>query len=389
MTGAVNRESQEGSGGVRSQWVGSVVRALLVFVALYLFLVSVSMMGTGFKTFGKGFAQALIEGTSNPFVGLFIGILCTAIIQSSSTTTSMVVAFVASGTLSVENAIPVVMGANIGTTVTAALVSLGHVTRRREFQRAYQASTVHDFFNLCTVIVLLPVELLTGYLNKSATFLAGVLSGTSTGATFESPLKAITKPPGDAIKHWVIDSLGFSTTVAATVLVVIGVFLLIISLTALAKLMQSLVLHRVRAFFERSLGRSDVLALLIGLFFTAIVQSSSVTTSLMVPMAAAGLLTVRQVFPVTVGANVGTTVTALLASLTGNAAGLTIALVHLIFNVSGIMIFFVPPPLREIPLFFSRKLSGVAAERRYIAIAFIVTVFFALPALMILISNML
>jgi sodium-dependent phosphate cotransporter len=361
----------------------TLVKIVLIVVALYVFLVSVTMMGSGFKTFGKGFAEALIAGTSNPFVGLFIGVLATAIIQSSSTTTSMVVAFVASGTLTVENAIPVVMGANVGTTVTAALVSMGHVTRRREFQRAYQASTVHDFFNLCTVIVLLPIELATGYLHKSASFLSEVLWGSSSSVTFDSPLKMITKPPGELIRSLVIDTLGFSKTVAGTVLVILGVIVLILSLYALTKLMRSLVLDKLKRFFERSIGRSAVLALFIGMTVTAVIQSSSVTTSLMVPMAAAGVMTIRQVFPVTVGANVGTTVTALLASLTGNPTGLTIALVHLLFNISGIILFFVPPPMREIPLFLSRKLSEAAGRRRYVAVLFILTVFFAIPGLMI------
>jgi sodium-dependent phosphate cotransporter len=299
----------------------------------------------------------------------------------------MVVAFVASGTLTVENAIPVVMGANIGTTVTAALVSMGHVTRRREFQRAYQASTVHDFFNLCTVIVLLPIELATGYLHKSAAFLSEHLWGSSTGVTFDSPLKTITNPPGEAIKSLVVDTLGFSNTVAGTALVIVGVIVLILSLYALTKLMRSLVLDKLKRFFERSIGRSAVLGLFIGMVITAVIQSSSVTTSLMVPMAAAGVMSIRQIFPVTVGANVGTTVTAILASLTGNPTGLTIALVHLLFNLSGIILFFIPPPLRKIPVFLSRKLSEAAGRRRYLAAIFILTVFFAIPGLMIFVTN--
>jgi sodium-dependent phosphate cotransporter len=367
--------------------VKTLIKAVLVIVALYVFLVSVTMMGSGFKTFGKGFARALIEGTSNPFVGLFIGVLATSIIQSSSTTTSMVVAFVASGTLTVENAIPVVMGANIGTTVTAALVSMGHITRRNEFRRAYAASTVHDFFNLCTVTVLLPLELTTGYLHKSAAFLSGVLWGSSTGVTFDSPLKMITKPPGAFIKDLVIDTLGFSKTVAGTVLVIVGVIVLIVSLYALTKLMRSLVLDKLKRFFERSVGRNAAIGLFIGMVITAVIQSSSVTTSLMVPMAAAGVMTIRQVFPVTVGANVGTTVTALLASLAGNPAGLTIALVHLLFNISGIVLFFLPPPLREIPLLLSHKLAEVAARRRYVAVFFILILFFAIPGLMVFLTK--
>ena len=112
-------------------------KIISVLFFLYLFFVSISLMSHAFKGFGSGFAERLIATTSNPFVGLFIGILATSIIQSSGTTTSMVVVLVASGTLSVRSAIPIVMGANIGTTVTCTLVALTHITRKEEFKSNY------------------------------------------------------------------------------------------------------------------------------------------------------------------------------------------------------------------------------------------------------------
>ncbi|MBU1147316.1 MAG: Na/Pi symporter [Candidatus Omnitrophica bacterium] len=123
-------------------------KAMLVLGFLYLFLVSIGLLGEAFKGFGKEFAENLLRMTSNPFVSLFIGILATSLMQSSSTTTSIVVGMVASGTITVGNAIPIIMGANIGTTVTNTLVSIGHITRREEFKRAIAGATVHDFFNL-------------------------------------------------------------------------------------------------------------------------------------------------------------------------------------------------------------------------------------------------
>jgi sodium-dependent phosphate cotransporter len=148
-----------------------------VFAVLYVFLVSVQLLGTGFKMFGGEFSERLIATTSNPFIGLFIGILATSIVQSSSMTTSTVVGFVASGMLSIENAVPIIMGANIGTTVTCAIVSLGHVTRKEEFRRAFAAASVHDFFNVLAVLVLFPLEIATGFLRRSAQALSGLLTG--------------------------------------------------------------------------------------------------------------------------------------------------------------------------------------------------------------------
>ena len=171
----------------------TLLKVAAVIGLLYFFLVSIGLMGAAFKGFGKGFAHALIETTSNPFIGLFIGIFATSIVQSSSTTTSIVVGMVASEVLTIPNAIPIIMGANIGTTVTNTLVSLGHVSRRDEFRRAIAAATVHDFFNLICVAVLFPIELATGYLEKSATHLEKLFEGAG-GITLVNPVKKATEP---------------------------------------------------------------------------------------------------------------------------------------------------------------------------------------------------
>ncbi len=363
----------------------TVFKVLLILVVLYIFLVSIGLMGGGFKFFGKDFARALIETTSNPFIGLFIGIFATALIQSSSTTTSMVVAFVAAGTISVQNAIPVIMGANIGTAVTSTLVSLGHVTRQREFERAFAAGTVHDMFNLMVVLILLPIEIATGYLHRTASALASVLAGTS-GIEFKSPLKLITKPISKEIIHG-ISSFGFTQIVSGVLIVIIGIGLLMISLIVLSKLLKSLVLSKLQRILHASTDSSGIIAILIGVVFTVIVQSSSVTTSLMIPMAAAGILTIRHVFPVALGANVGTTITALLASLaTGRPEALTIALVHLLFNISGILLFYPVPFMRQIPITVASGLAKLVMKKRSYAILFILIGYFFIPGLAIFLT---
>ena len=99
---------------------------------------------------------------SNPIVGLMIGVLFTVLVQSSSTCTSVIVSMVASGILDV----PMVMGANIGTSLTSTLVSLTQMTDKLQFERAFAGATIHDCFNWLTVIVLLTLEVSTGYLYK-------------------------------------------------------------------------------------------------------------------------------------------------------------------------------------------------------------------------------
>jgi len=104
-------------------------------VCLYFFILGVKLFGAGFKSMGADWAGPLMKGASNPLVGLFIGILATALMQSSSATTSVLVGLVAVGRLDLATAIPVVMGANIGTTATNTFVSIAHITRRGEFRR--------------------------------------------------------------------------------------------------------------------------------------------------------------------------------------------------------------------------------------------------------------
>ncbi|HQC62657.1 MAG TPA: Na/Pi symporter, partial [Candidatus Marinimicrobia bacterium] len=141
----------------RKYWVG-FAKALAIIMLIYLFLLSVTLIGDTFKMMGEGFAQKIMKGVSNPFVGLFAGMLCTAIVQSSSMTTSLVVSMVAGNVLTINLAIPIIMGANIGTTITNVLVALGHIGKKDEFERAFAVATMHDFFNILSVIIIFPFQ---------------------------------------------------------------------------------------------------------------------------------------------------------------------------------------------------------------------------------------
>ncbi|NIT99675.1 MAG: hypothetical protein GWN01_01630, partial [Nitrosopumilaceae archaeon] len=111
----------------------------------------------------------------------------------SSSTTSIVVGMVGGNVLTVANAVPIVMGANIGTSVTNTLVSLAHVNRSFEFQRSFAASTVHDIFNVLAVIVIFPVQYFTNFLGITASILGQGFENIG-GLKLFNPIKAITKP---------------------------------------------------------------------------------------------------------------------------------------------------------------------------------------------------
>ncbi|MFQ6676281.1 MAG: Na/Pi symporter, partial [Fidelibacterota bacterium] len=286
-----------------------IIRAVAVLVTLYLFLLSIKLLGHSFKLFGKGFAESIILVTSNPFAGLVIGIVATSLVQSSSTTTSIVVSMVAAGALNLENAIPIIMGANIGTTITNTLVSMGHIGNRGEFRRAFSASIVHDFFNVCAVIVFFPLELKFHLIARTASVLEEGLAGAG-GVKLLNPLKIILDP---AIRG--LDPIFLAIPFGHMVMMVFALLLMFGSLTNLIRTVRSLMARRMGVVLNEYLFKNDLTSFVLGIGMTALVQSSSISTSAVIPLAGAGLVTIRQIFPYTLGANIGTTVTAFLAAM--------------------------------------------------------------------------
>ena len=358
--------------------LGTILRILRVAALLYLFLFAIGLLGGAFKLFGKGFSEALITGTSNPVIGLMIGLLATSLIQSSSSTTSIVVGLVAAGALTVRGAVPIIVGANMGTTVTNTLVAMTSINRRGEFTRAFAGATMHDMFNLLSILVLFPLEQATHFLERTATWLASHLVGAE-GVEFHSPVKAIVKPVVNLVKHTLSDGLSLPHGVAGAIMAVAALALIFFALTGLTRALKTVVLDRTEGSIAGWVGRGGVGAMLVGVVITVSVQSSSITTSLLVPLIGAGIVPLEGAFAVTLGANVGTTVTALLASLTGNVAAVTVALVHFCFNVSGILLIYPIRAIRLIPVKLATRLAEATARRRIWAVVYMVGVFFVLP----------
>ena len=360
-----------------------LVRGAVVLALLYVFLVGVNGLGAGFRALGEGVLDSFFAATENPFVSLMIGILATTLVQSSSVTTAMIVGLVAApeNPIPVANAIPMIMGANIGTTVTNTIASLAHMGRKEEFRRAFSVATVHDFFNYMAVLVLLPVEMATGYLQRMAVALTGMLSGVG-GGDYDSPIKNAIKAGGAPIEA-ALEALLPTERLAAVCYILLSGALIFAALLGIVTVMRASMQNHVESLVSRALVRHALIAMIVGTVVTVMVQSSSITTSLLVPLAGAGVLKLEQAFPVTLGANIGTTVTALLAALAATdanaAAGLTIALVHLLFNLSGTLLIYPFAPIRRLPMLFARKLADVAVESKAWAIAYVVGLFYVIP----------
>lgn len=359
-----------------------------VAALIYLLVSAVSIIGSGFRATTGDQAAELFQFATNPFVALMVGVAATAMIQSSSTVTSIIVGLVAGG-LPVSVAVPMVMGANIGTTVTNTLISLTYVRQKDEFRRAFAAATVHDFFNLLAVAIFLPLEIAFGFLERTALAVAQPLAGDADYSLSGVNIVGTATAP---VTEFVKDTTGaLPSALAGPAMLAVGIVLTLVSIRFVGKLLKSLLVGRAQRILHAAIGRGPISGIASGATVTVLVQSSTTSTSLMVPLAGSGLLSLRQIYPFTLGANVGTTATALLASTaaTGPLAvhALEIALVHLLFNVFALTLIFSLPMLRHLPVRAAEWLASLAAVRKSYAIGWVLVTFIAIPGLLILASS--
>lgn len=362
----------------RSGLPAALARIGGLLALLFLFLVSIKLMETSIKLLGSEYTDNLFQGISNPFAGLAAGVLATVMVQSSSVSTSMIVALVGSGSLSVEAAVPLIMGANIGTTITNTLVSLGSIGRRNDFRRAFAAATVHDFFNLMAVAIFLPIQMMTGFLSTGAKKISEMLPVGDAGGKFNSPLKSAVKSIAGIVQDG-LEAISLSGGWLSLVMLAVGLGLIFVSLTAITKLMRKVIADRAEKALNRALKRSGLIGIAIGALITFSVQSSSITTSLLVPLCSSGVLTLDNAFPVMLGANIGTTITAFLASLATDINGLQIALVHVLFNLSATLLVYPIAAVRRIPIRMARGLAVTAVRNKMIVIAYVLVMFVLIP----------
>src|SRR5690606_9257898 len=369
----------DGTGDAIPSRIQTALRFAFVVVLLYGFLAGVKALEVGIRAFGDEFAASLFDNVTHPFAGLMAGLFATVLVQSSSVTTATIVGLVGAGALPLEAAVPMIMGANIGTTITNTVVSMGHIRQGPEFRRAFAGATVHDFFNVLTVLVALPLEMATGFLSRAAVALTELLRGGGvSGVAMESPISAAVAAPIELVDGALVD-LGRGWR--GGVLLAVGLVLIFSALTLITKTMRALMAGGIERSVNRILDKGGGLgALAVGLVVTVMVQSSSITTSILIPMLAAGIITLQNAYPVTLGANVGTTITALLASLAAvSPLGLTVALVHTLFNLFGILLFYPIPAMRQIPLRLAQGLATLAQRNKSWVLAYVGGTFVVLP----------
>ena len=364
-----------------------------VIALVYLLLAAVSVIGNGFDIASGGAAAQLFEFATNPLIALMIGIVATATIQSSSTVTSIIVGLVAGG-LPISMAIPMVMGANIGTSLTSTIVSLGHVRDGEEFKRAFSAATVHDSFNIFAVILILPIELMFHPLEQLSLWLAGFIAEDVAMADVSvSSFNLISFAITPAVNLLMLSSSLIQGVWQGIILIIAGVGIILFVVHTIGKILKRLMTGRALEIMNTAVGRGPISGIGAGSLITILVQSSSTITALIVPMAGSGVMTMKQVYPFTLGGNIGTTVTALLAAtaITGTTAILAfqIALLHFLFNVFAILLIFCIPLLRNIPPAVAEKMAEMTQKNKWFVGAYILTMFFIFPLLALGISRVL
>jgi len=432
-------------------------KVILALSFLYIFICSISLLGDSFQVLAGKTAGEIFSNDSflnNPITGLIIGILVTVLVQSSSTSTSIVITMVAAGIIQVKQAIPIIMGANIGTSVTNTIVALSQSMDTNQFKKAFAGATIHDIFNLLSVLVLLPIEIITGYLDALT---SAIVKPLEIQDSSEAPdfLKVITDP---LVKHVIqvnksvielaanessglepeasmivtccgYDDVMTSETINGTLVnqtikvcskcdindflfantslsdVVVGVILLLVSLIVLSscliglvKTLSSVLKGTVAKLIKKVINInfrypfgwvSGYLAMIAGAGLTFLVQSSSVFTSTITPLVGMGIIGLDRMYPLTLGSNIGTTTTSILAALASDPERLVqafqISLVHLFFNISGIILWY-PIPFTRLPISGAKKLGITAASYRWFAVVYLILVFFLIPALLLGVS---
>ncbi|XP_067298895.1 solute carrier family 34 member 2a [Pseudorasbora parva] len=442
---------------------GKILRVLTIaakFISLvgllYMFVCSLDILSSAFQLVGGKAAGDIFQDNkvlSNPLAGLVIGMLVTLLVQSSSTSSSIVVSMVSSGLLEVSTAVPIIMGTNIGTSVTNTFVAMTQVGDRNMFRRAFAGATVHDFFNWLSVLVLLPLEIATGYLVKLTSLIVSSFNIQS-GENAPALLNVITDPltqsiieldqsvisgiaVGDPeaknkslIKVWcqtasnttlqnvtaancsdvlclelknvteiinikkcnhIFVNTSLSDLAVGLILLACSLIVLCTCLILIVKLLNSMLKGQVAVVIKKIMNTdfpfpfawlTGYIAILVGAGMTFIVQSSSVFTSAITPLVGIGVIQIERVYPLSLGSNIGTTTTAILAAMASPGEtlenSLQIALVHLFFNLSGILLWY-PIPFTRLPIRMAKALGELTAQYRWFSGFYIIFCFFALP----------
>ena len=369
---------------------------LLLLVGLYGFVLSL----TGFKEAwalafsaqsSGSFVQSILDASlATPFTSLLSGIIITSLIQSSSATIALVVASVAAGAVTIGDSVFVLMGANIGTTITNTIVGLAHAHRRAEFDRLVPAILVDDLFKVLNVTIFFVIESLTGMLHRLSLAIVDYLTHISAIGRllegFPDLIDLVTEPAtGFLISLVTLLPAGVGWQ---ALLVGLGFFfLLILSLSLMGEVLEIFLHDRSRKMVASVFG-GKLQAFAIGFGICWLLQSSSVAVSLILPLVGQLAVTLPTAYYYSLGAALATTCDPgqLLSYLKFGPIGLSAGMVHILLNVFGALLFLFVPGLNRLPIWLAERLSAHICRRQHAPLwltGYVGVLFFGLPLLVI------
>jgi sodium-dependent phosphate cotransporter len=340
------------------------------------YLISICIFVQTLDVASQDFFRNLVSCLSNPFIGLFIGLMLVSILQRTLLAVMIVMVVASAGLLSASQAVPVIIGINIGITFTHHLISLGRTSKRREFRRFIAVATLHSFFSICVALLIFPLEYFFKLPSQTVTFLAVNLKPANT--TGLSPLALpLTTFLINIFQQYPLIMSGIS-----------GVLFVVCF---------RLFSERMKKIFEKKLLKQDgtiffdkpISTLLWDGGITACtIQSGIMTVSLIIPLIIRKKVSLGRIFPFVAGAYLGASLIPLLiALLLLNEAATEVALGHFLFVAFGVLIFFPFSGLRYIPVLLSRKLATLTIRNRTIGLLYVLVVFFIIPFLLILFTK--
>lgn len=376
-------------------------RKILFFLAgIFIFIAAIEGVKTSWGLMGGGIQEQIISMINSgtiAIVGLAIGLLATSLVQSSSAVVAATMAslagMVASGmsmTAAISFGVPVVIGANIGTTVTNSIVALGHSKDEKEFNTVVPGAIVHDIFNIFNVTFFFILEMTTGILSKTAVYLSnlmmGALSFESAGAIAISPLDLlIEKPLIQPISGLLSNHLG--GFIGGLILLIGSFACLVFSLSVISKNVKYLVDTTSLKDKVVAALKSPFRSAMTGTSVTWTLQSSSIATSLALPFLAAETIDLEEMYAYTLGCNIGTTIdmSQIYGYMASGIAGVSLGLTHIMINTFGVALWLFTP-LRKIPPYIAKRIGGYITCNRMaplLLISYVGVIFFGIPASLI------
>ncbi|CAJ0609873.1 unnamed protein product [Cylicocyclus nassatus] len=371
---------------------------------------------------------------NDPISAVVVGMLATVVLQSATTTTNVLVGMIAADMLTVHEAIPVMIGSELGGTLVNAIVSLAYSGEPVQFRRAFAAATLGDVFNICCIFVILPLELATGFIEELSWLIVDPLIAEQ-GINFKT-LDLLTDPVNrmvlevneDELRNATIDDdyfapdhsfvyrcvfkngsriyrcpythlfaySSYSDSIIGWIVLIISVAVLVFCLIGVVYLIQQLLKGPLAKYVRGLLSRecpgkwkpcTGYTVMLVGLVITLAIQSNNIFNSSLTPLVGSGVITLEQMYPLILGANIGGSFSAVLAALAADGSRfektLHMAVCQVLYNIIGTFMFYLIPWTRKLPIFLARRLGEITDQYRWFIVVFIFLFFVLIPGIVI------